>query len=493
MKFFPRVLALALLAVAPLHAESIAFGRFGALPIHRPSGAPTQLVLLVAGAPHGAETAKMARSLSASGAVVAVVNLPRYLAAAAPSQAFCSYPSADLEGLGRFLTKKLALSNLPPPTLAGDATGGGLAYAALAQSPAGTFSGLLTLGFCPRYDFPRPLCGGNSLRTDWNWKKGGVRLRPEPDLDDPWVALDVPGPACEAGSLQEFATGIKRAAIVPATPTAPPAPAASDPEDSQIRTGFDKLVALHEQREKERVEEAKTEAFPDLPIVEVPGAGPWRGRIAILITGDGGYVGLDDRLGNRLSGSGVPVAAIDSLNYFWKTRTPESATADLVRILDHYLAAWKAESALLLGYSQGADVLPFLVERLPERLLAKIAAVALVGPDSRAIFDFQFGNYMAGLPKAPDVAVAPQIAKVTAMKGVKLLCVYAERETDSLCRKLPAGQVTLVPMPGGHGYSKATAPMVNRLLTEIGLAPSPAPEPATPEKPEKSDIPEPHP
>jgi type IV secretory pathway VirJ component len=491
MKCLPRLStlalsALALVAAAPLHAESLEFGRFGAIPIHRPPGTPSQLVLLLAGAPNGAETAKMARSLSSSGAVVAVVNLPRYLAAAAPSQAFCSYPSADLEGLGRFVAKKLTLQNLPLPLLAGDATGGGLAYAALAQSPAGTFSGLLTLGFCPHYDFPRPLCGGNSLRTDWSWKKGGVRLRPESDLEDPWVALEVPGPACEAGSLQEFAAGVKRAAIVPVA-------APESPADSQIRAGFDKLVALHQQREKERVEEAKTEAFPDLPIVEVPGAGPWRGRIAILITGDGGYVGLDDRLGNRLSGSGVPVAAIDSLNYFWKTRTPESATADLVRILDHYLAAWKAESALLLGYSQGADVLPFLVERLPERLLSKIAAVALVGPDSRAIFDFQFGNYMAGLPKAPDVAVAPQIAKVTALKSVRLLCVYAERETDSLCRTLPAGQVTLVPMPGGHGYSKATAPMVNRLLTEIGLAPSPAPESATPEKPEKSDIPEPHP
>ncbi len=494
MTCLPRLLALAFLAAAPLHAESLEFGRFGAIPIHRPAGTPSQLVLLVSGAPNGAETAEMARSLSSSGAVVAVVNLPRYLAAAAPSQAFCSYPSADLEGLGRFVAKKLTLQNLPAPLLAGDLTGGGLAYAALAQSPAGTFSGLLTLGFCPHYDFPRPLCGGNSLRTDWNWKKGGVRLRPELDLDDPWVALDVPGPACEAGSLQEFAAGVKRAAIIPASTSATPAAsAASGSGDAQIRAGFDKLVALHQQREKERVEEAKAEAFPDLPIVEVPGAGPWRGRIAVLITGDGGYVGLDDRLGNRLSGSGVPVAAIDSLNYFWKTRTPESATADLGRILDHYLAAWKAESALLIGYSQGADVLPFLVERLPERLLSKIAAVALVGPDSRAIFDFQFGNYMAGLPKAPDVAVAPQIAKITGsqgIKGLKLLCVYAERETDSLCRKLPAGQVTLVPMPGGHGYSKATAPMVNRLLTEIGLAPTPAADPAKPEKP---DIPEPHP
>jgi type IV secretory pathway VirJ component len=425
-------------------------------------------VLLLAGAPRAEPVTKMAASLTASGALVAVVDVPRYLAAAGLNKTFCAYPSADLEELGRSIARKLALPNLPPPVLAGDATGGGLAYAALAQSPPGTFSGLLTRGFCPLYFFPRPLCGGNSLRTDFDWKKSGIHLRPEAGLDDPWVALEVPGPACEAGSLPEFAGQIHRAVLV-RSPAAPATPA-----DPQLREGFAKLIALHQQREKERMEEARKSPLSDLPLVEVPAQGPARGRIAILLTGDGGYVGLDNRLGNRLSSAGVPVVALDSLNYFWKPRTPEGAAADLVRILDHYLAAWKAEKALLVGYSQGADALPFVVEQLPARLRSKVAVVALVGPDSHVLFDFQFGNFMAGKPKAPELPVRPAIAKV---KGLKLLCIYAERETDSLCRKLPAGQVTLVPMEGGHGYSRATDPLVTRLLAEAGLPPLPPAKP----------------
>src|SRR5262249_25448120 len=150
--------------------------------------------------------------------------------------------------------------HLPPLFLAGDAEGGGLAYAAFAQSPPGTFSGLLTAGFCPLYFFPRPLCGGNSLRTDWDWKKPGVHLRPEEDLDSPWVALATPGPACEAGSLQEFASSIHRAVVIPKP--------AGGAEDTQLKEGFAKLVALHEAREKERAAEAKKDPFPDLPLVE---------------------------------------------------------------------------------------------------------------------------------------------------------------------------------------------------------------------------------
>lgn len=454
MKLFSRLLTLALFATLPLHAESQDFGRFGAVALHRPPGPPSALVLFLAKEPGSAAATRMAAALAAQGALVAVIDLPRYLDAARHNLAYCSYPSADLERLGRSLAKKLDLANLPPPFLAGDTDGSGLAYAAFAQAPPATFSGLLTAGFCPLHFYPRPLCGGNSLRTDWDWKKGGNRLRPEADLDSPWVALAAAGPACEAGSLQEFAAPIHRAVVVPK-------PAGG--EEAEIREGFAKLVALHAEREKERAEEAKKDPLPDLPLIEAPAPGPASGRMALLITGDGGYVGLDNRLGNRLSKSGLPVVALDSLNYFWKPRTPESVAADLTRILDHYFAEWKAEKALLLGYSQGADVLPFAVEQLPERLREKVIALALVGPDSGAIFDFQFGNFMAGEGKAPELPVAPQIARV---KGVRTLCFFAEQETDSLCRKLPKGLVTLVSMPGGHGYSKATDAMVTRLLAE---------------------------
>jgi len=466
MAFLTRTLALVLLASAPLQAESLTYGRFGEIPLYRPAGPPSQLVLLLADASGAFSVAQRAGALTAAGALVAVVDVPRYLAAAGANKAFCVYPSADLEGLGHFVAGTLAPASLPPPVLVADGVAGGLAYAALAQSPPGTFSGLLTVGFCPLYTFPRPLCGGNSLRTDWEWKKSGVHLRPESDLDDPWVALAVPGPACEAGSLAEFATPIQRAVVLPV-----PADTGSGDPEARLRGGFEKLIALHQQREKERAEEAKNDPLPDLPLVELPSPGPARGPIAIMVSGDGGWVGLDNRLGNRLASAGLPVVGLDSLNYFWKARTPESMAADLTRVLDHYLAAWHADSAVLIGYSQGADVLPFLVDHLPARLRAKLRYVALIGPDLRALFDFRFGSFMAGAPPPPDRPVRPQVAKV---KGVKLLCIYAERETESLCPKLPPGQVKRIPMEGGHGYSKATDPMAARLLAEAGLTEAPA-------------------
>jgi len=42
---------------------------------------------------------------------------------------------------------------------------------------------------------------------------------------------------------------------------------------------------------------------------------------------------------------------------------------DLTRILRHYLPAWNRQKVVLVGYSMGADVLPFLISRLPADLV----------------------------------------------------------------------------------------------------------------------------
>ena len=52
---------------------------------------------------------------------------------------------------------------------------------------------------------------------------------------------------------------------------------------------------------------------------------------------------------------------LDSLRYFWSPRTPDGLAADTNRMILYYLTHWAKKRVLLIGYSQGADVLPFAV------------------------------------------------------------------------------------------------------------------------------------
>ena len=75
--------------------------------------------------------------------------------------------------------------------------------------------------------------------------------------------------------------------------------------------------------------------------------------------------GLDQDIAAALSAKGIPVVGLDSLRYYWTTRTPEGLAADTDRMIRYYLAHFGKKRVLLIGYSQGADVLPFAVNRLP--------------------------------------------------------------------------------------------------------------------------------
>ena len=65
----------------------------------------------------------------------------------------------------------------------------------------------------------------------------------------------------------------------------------------------------------------------DLPMVEVPVTGTGT-RFVVLLSGDGGWAGIDKGLAAAFAAQNVPVAGLDSLRYFWKARTPEGLAAD---------------------------------------------------------------------------------------------------------------------------------------------------------------------
>ena len=107
-------------------------------------------------------------------------------------------------------------------------------------------------------------------------------------------------------------------------------------------------------------------ALGNLPVIEVPAraGAPPTDLLAIILSGDGGWAGLDKEVAQALAEHGIPVAGLDSLRYFWSARTPQRLAGDIDRMIRYYLEHFGKQRVLLIGYSQGADVLPFAVNRL---------------------------------------------------------------------------------------------------------------------------------
>jgi type IV secretory pathway VirJ component len=193
----------------------------------------------------------------------------------------------------------------------------------------------------------------------------------------------------------------------------------------------------------------------DLPTIEVPAAGGGR-VLAVLMTGDGGWAVADRGLSRALAARGVPVVGLDAPRYLARGRAPDEVGHDLALILDHYLAAWGAERAVVVGYSRGADIVPFMVARLSPALRRRVALVVLLGPSESVGFRFHVVDLVANVRRSGDLSVRAEIQR---LRGTPVLCIYGRSDRDAICPSLDTTLARPVLRDGGHavGGSEGSA------------------------------------
>jgi type IV secretory pathway VirJ component len=435
----------------------LAAGRFGTVSVYIPEGKPQSVAIFLSG-DGGWELGviNMAKALRDQGAVVIGADIRHYLAklgeAAARPDAPCQMLAADFEELSHHIQKEIGMREYHVPVLVGYSSGATVVYGALVQSPPGTFAGALSLGFCADQDFSgAALCPGAGLHYTPN-KQHELVLAPAANLKQPWIAFQgQKDEVCSAKAVDEFAASVVNAEVV-RLPLVGHGFSVERNWMPEFRAAYARLTAPLE------AAPARPPEISDLPVAVVPAAGS-SAEFALLLSGDGGWAGLDQELAARLAASGVPTVGLNSLKYFWTQRTADETARDVARLMRHYLAAWSKERVILVGYSFGADVLPFVVNRLPPELRARIASVSLLGIDSNASFEVSVADWVGGGDGAP---TRPEVA---ALSHVPVLCIYGEGESDSICPGLPAGaNLARAQVGKGHHFSGEYATLADRIL-----------------------------
>ena len=114
----------------------------------------------------------------------------------------------------------------------------------------------------------------------------------------------------------------------------------------------------------------------------------------VYISGDGGWNTFSDSLCNDFSKKGFPVVFLNSKKYFWDRKTPEETVTDLVTIVETYETRWKRHKFILSGFSFGASLVPFLVNRLPEEIARKLHSSMMINPDIRCDFEVHLSDML---------------------------------------------------------------------------------------------------
>ena len=205
-----------------------------------------------------------------------------------------------------------------------------------------------------------------------------------------------------------------------------------------------------------------------LPLIELP-AKKVSDRFAVMLSGDGGWRRIDDKVTDKLRAEGVPVVGFLTPDYFHVRRTAEESACALERVIRFHQIAWRRTNVILIGYSRGADVLPFMASRLPDDLRDSVRGVALLGLEPT--IDFKY--HPAWIPfvhwNEPQYRVAPEVEK---LRGQKVLCFFGEKEKDSLCRSLDPTLVTAVRKPGAHHFGGKYRDIAEEILASTAPAKS---------------------
>lgn len=459
------VLVATLLAASPQTHSEIRFGKLGAVHVQVPADADGRLAIVVSGR-GGASTAEpIASALSSRGVITATVDLPQYERALAAAKAKCSYPAGDFEALSQFLQKKLDRPRYELPVLVGQAAGATWVYATLAQSPPNTFAGAVSVGFCREIEVSKPLCAGRALALDRSAKL--PELKPAV-LEAKWTVLQgARDTTCPANALKPFVEKVSGAKLT-----------VLDRVDHRfsgtrwteaLASAFDELdpkpvpkVAPSPDAGVSPNAGRPLEDISDLPVVEVKPASP-NGALAIIISGDGGWAGIDREIANALQAQGISVAGLNALQYFWKARSPDETARDVARMARHYLAAWNLSKLVLGGYSRGADVMPFVASRLPPDLRQKMALVALIAPAKAAQFEFHVTDWLSSSDQG--LSVPDEIRKLA---GLPVLCVFGKDDSDdSACPLVDPKTVSVLELEGAHHFNGAYGPIADEILKRV--------------------------
>ncbi|RYZ42735.1 MAG: virulence factor family protein [Myxococcaceae bacterium] len=455
-------------------------GRFGHVTVVTPVGPPTTVALVLAEGPADqGRGAELALTLASHGALVLAVDANAYLRALEKGKR-CAYPAGDLEVLSQGYQQHAKLPEYLHPILVGDGTGAALAYAALAQAPPGTFRGAVSVDFTPELATSAAFCPGSGLVRSRSDKGTHERLSPARVLKEPWVLLVADHDAAHrAKAANDFTRALKSGRVVtvpgpglrrmPVSSWQGPLLAAHAAAGVPLAAEQLPAVAAHPVADAGPGAPVGDASVEGLPLVEVPSMVDAQGdTLALIVTGDGGWASLDQSVSESLAAKGIPVVGFNSLRYFWKRRTPEETSADVARVLRHFLVTWGKKRVVLLGYSRGADVVPAIASRLPEDLRGRLRLLALFAPGKEAEFEVHVTDLFGGKGRPTH----PVLPDVQALKGTPVLCLYGDEElADSLCPSLadvPGARAEM--LKGGHHFDGDYASIARRVLGALGMA-----------------------
>lgn len=199
-------------------------------------------------------------------------------------------------------------------------------------------------------------------------------------------------------------------------------------------------------------------ADPELPVTLLNGSDSTKPLI-FYISGDGGWNKFSTTFIHAMNNKGYAVAALNAREYFWHkkdaARTAKAVSAMLAVQVDRL----KVKNIVLIGYSFGADVMPFIATGCEKSIRDKLKYLVLMSPSETTDFEVHVTELL-GIGKSGGESVPSEINKL----DLPVLFVFGEKETGFPFNEITTKNYRVSRLPGGHHYDGDPAAVADIIL-----------------------------
>lgn len=215
----------------------------------------------------------------------------------------------------------------------------------------------------------------------------------------------------------------------------------------QWKDAYNRLIEKFDKSEAENSKDVNLKTLP-LSITNARFQN-FEAQVVLFISGDGGWYRFEQTIADNLANLGIPTIGLDSKKYFWNRKSPDETAGDMSKVLEYYCKKWEIKKIILMGYSLGSEIIPFIVTRLPEGIKSKVEASVLLSPTSSTDFEIHLSNMLGLHNRQNTYNVIDEIRKEN-MGNV--LLIFGKDEKSPVPEQLTGTSVKIRYIPGDHHY-----------------------------------------
>ena len=182
--------------------------------------------------------------------------------------------------------------------------------------------------------------------------------------------------------------------------------------------------------------------------------------LVFYISGDGGYTSFSENVCTAINKEGYRVTSLNSKSYFDDQKNPQQTTDDIVNYLDDQFSKRKDQQFILIGYSFGADITPFVINLFPDSIKKKLISVVLLSPSTSTDFETHVWDKL-GLKKKRSMNVVTEVNKLGAIKTTIIL---GNDDDDFPINNIKLKNYVHELLPGGHHYEGNTDEVAKTMM-----------------------------